>query len=324
MNSEDIIVSRSDDIQITSSDREVDLIQAFLQRFDRTHTRRAYKTDLSHFFGTSTVPIDLVRQATFVHINEYIVQLEDRGLKPSTIKRKVAAIRGFFDWLEALKLISDNPAKRQLLRRVRRVSRQDSPIVILTAHQASVLLDVASDMGEASVRNVTLIETMLHCLLRRSEAAAMNFEDVKPLGRHWILELPDTKGGSDQYVKIPSHVVDRINDHSEHYGITTGPLWLSLSNNSRGRRLSAHAIYSIVKKVSEIAGLSNIGAHTLRHTGCTLAIEAGASLQQVQTHARHNNIETTMVYIHQRDRLRDSAADFIHVKMDEPSKEKSE
>jgi hypothetical protein len=37
-------------------------------------------------------------------------------------------------------------------------------------------------------------------------------------------------------------------------------------------------------------------------------------VQQVQTHARHNNIETTMMYLHQRDKLRDSAADYIHVK----------
>jgi integrase len=65
--------------------------------------------------------------------------------------------------------------------------------------------------------------------------------------------------------------------------------------------------------MADQAGLPEIGAHTLRHTGCTLAIESGASIQQVQTHARHKNIETTMVYVHQRDRLGNSAADFINI-----------
>ena len=68
----------------------------------------------------------------------------------------------------------------------------------------------------------------------------------------------------------------------------------------------------IVNLLAVASGVSGVvGAHTLRHTGCTLAIEGGASVQQVQTHARHKNIETTMIYVHQRDRLANSAADFI-------------
>ncbi|MFV1980699.1 MAG: tyrosine-type recombinase/integrase, partial [Rhodothermia bacterium] len=97
------------------------------------------------------------------------------------------------------------------------------------------------------------------------------------------------------------------------YGISSGPLWRSLSrNDSRGRRLTPGSVYRIVKRTAEHAALAEeIGAHTLRHTGCTLAIESGATIQQVQTHARHKNIETTMTYVHQRDKLRDSAADKI-------------
>ena len=44
-----------------------------------------------------------------------------------------------------------------------------------------------------------------------------------------------------------------------------------------------------------------------------VAIEAGASLQQVRDHARHRSVETTMAYVHKRDRLADSAADFIRL-----------
>ena len=140
----------------------------------------------------------------------------------------------------------------------------------------------------------------------------MDFEHLKQIGNHWALLLPDTKGGKDQYVKIPLHVVESIQKVSELYGISKGPIWRSLSNNSRGKRLTARSIYRVVSKHSRLAGLTvHVGAHTLRHTGCTLAIEAGATVQQVQTHARHKNLETTMIYVHQRDKLADSAADFI-------------
>lgn len=296
-------------------DDNVDLVAAYLQRFDREATRRAYRNDLLDFFGSDHVQLADARAVNFLHVNKYIAQLDADGKKPTTIKRHVAAIRGFFEWLVALDLLDKNPAHRQLLRRVRSTSARDKTLIFLTAQQAQRLLDAAEDAGEAAARDRALILTLLHCVLRRSEAAAMNVDHIRPLGHYWVLDLPHTKGGSDQYVKIPAHVVDEIDAMRDVYGITEGPLWRSLSNNSRGNRLSERSIYGIVDKAAKRAGLPHeIGAHSLRHTGCTLAIEAGASLQQVQSHARHKNIETTMIYVHQRDRLKDSAADYIHIK----------
>lgn len=296
-------------------DPSVNLLPAFLHRFDRPQTRRAYRSDLVQFFGTDHVPADLARAVTFLHVNEHIAQLETRGAKATTIKRRLAAVRGFFDWLEALDLVQKNPAHKQLVRRVRGVSRRDQNIIFLTADQAQSLVHATDLAGEASQRNRALILTLLHCVLRRSEAAAMDVEHIRPVGKHWVLELPNTKGGSDQYVKVPEHVVEEIEATKEAYGFASGPVWRSLSRNaSNGNRLSPSAIYEIVRKTAANAALPvDIGAHTLRHTGCTLAIEAGASLQQVKDHARHKNVETTMVYIHQRDRLRDSAADYIEL-----------
>lgn len=301
---------------VTSLDSpDANLLPAYLHRFDRPQTRRAYENDLTQFFGTSFITADLARSVSFLHVNEHIAQLEAEARQPTTIKRRVSALRGFFDWLEALGLIGSNPAHKQLVRRVRSVTSRDQVVVFLTAEQADDLLTACDDGSPAAVRNVALVQVLLHCVLRRSEAAAMDFEHVRPLGRHWVLDLPNTKGGANQYVKVPPHVVESIDAVRDHYGFDSGPIWRSMSRNSSGgNRLSAHSIYQIVKGAAARAGIPfDIGAHTLRHTGCTLAIESGASLQQVKDHARHKNVETTMVYIHQRDRIADSAADYIKV-----------
>lgn len=141
----------------------------------------------------------------------------------------------------------------------------------------------------------------------------MNLEHLRRAGAYWVLDLPAAKGGSNQTVKVPDHVALAITDFTRQSGISAGPVWRSHSNNeSCGRRLSPSGIYTIVNRQAKVAGIDGVvGAHTLRHTGCTLAIEGGATIQQVQTHARHKNVETTMVYVHQRDRLANSAADFI-------------
>ena len=293
---------------------EANLLAAYLYRFDREQTRRAYRNDLVQFFLDDFVTIPMVRSVSFLHINQHIDEMERRGMKASSMKRRIAAIRGFFEWCEALDIIEKNPANRKLLRRIRSTTGNKS-IIFLSQMQAEKLLAATEEAGEASARDRALLVTMLHCVLRRSEAAGMDADHVRPLGHYWILDLPLAKGGADQYVKIPAHVVEEIEDMKTVYGIKNGPLWRSLSNNGRGKRLSPAAIYEIVKRTALRAGLpDDIGAHTLRHTGCTLAIEAGASLKQVQAHARHKKIETTMTYVHQRDRLRDSAADFIHLK----------
>ncbi|MEM6287096.1 MAG: tyrosine-type recombinase/integrase [Bacteroidota bacterium] len=290
-----------------------DLISLYLLRFDRPNTRRAYRQDLETFFGTSIVTLDLARSATFRHVNQFIADLEAEGKSSATIRRRTASLRGFFSWLIALGALSLNPADRQLVRRISNDDSKGKLMTVLSAIEAAQMLDSIDLSRETGVRDHALLSTLLHCVLRRSEAAAMDVEHVRRLGDHWVLDIPSAKGGSGQSVKIPTHVANILESHKRTYGYTSGPIWRSMSRNrSRGQRLSATSIYMIVNRISKASGIQGkVGAHTMRHTGCTLAIEGGASIQQVQTHARHKNIETTMRYVHQRDKLANSAADFI-------------
>ncbi|MEL6445896.1 MAG: tyrosine-type recombinase/integrase [Bacteroidota bacterium] len=301
--------------QLPSGSGTDDLLQLYLLRFDRVQTRRAYRNDMVAFFGTETISLDLARAVSFVDVNEHLRRGELAGLRPATLRRRTATLRGFFAWLVALGALDRNPADRHLVRKVRGGHYSDNALTVLTREQATRLINCVDLSTATGRRDRTLMLTMLHCVLRRSEAAAMRIEHIRQVGPYWVLDLPQTKGGADQYVKVPDYVVEEITIHTEEYMIKSGPLWKSFSNNSYGRALSDRSIYSIVKKHAGRSGLAaTVGTHTLRHTGCTLAIEQGASLQQVQAHARHKRIETTMVYIHQRDKLRDSAAD--HIRLD--------
>ncbi len=300
-------------ISAASPDLDTDLLPIYLLRFDRLQTRRAYLNDITQLFASDFVTLWMARAITFVEFNTYLSELQNSGLKSSSLQRKISSIRGFYNWLIALNLIDHNPADRQLIRRISRNTKSREVITVLTQDQAVSLLEMTCNNGECKVRDRTLLTVMIHCALRRSEAANMDLEHIRQAGAYWVLDLHHTKGGAAEYVKIPAHVVEDVQRHCAHYSVTSGPLWRSLSrNHSRGNRLSPAAIYEIVRRTARRAGLNaTVGAHTLRHTGCTLAIEAGASPQQVQTHARHKRLETTMGYIHQRDKLRDSAADYI-------------
>lgn len=296
----------------TFSDQS-DLLPLFLLRYDRPNTRRSYRRDLETFFGSDVVTLEMAREVTFPHVNEYVERLQIENKSPATVRRHVVTVRTFFAWLVALGLLPHNPADRNLVRKVSKERLQDRPLTVLTREQASALLDAVDLQKEAGPRDYALVLTLLHCVLRRSEAAAMNFEHLQQAGPYWRLLLPKAKGGANQTVKVPDRVAEQILSLKDVYGYTAGPVWRSLSRNaSRGRRLSGTSVYNIVNRAATSAGITAVvGAHTLRHTGCTLALEGGASIQQVQVHARHKNVETTMMYLHQRDRLANSAADFI-------------
>ncbi len=290
-----------------------DLIPLYLLRYDRPNTRRAYARDLATFFGSEVVTLQMAGLVTFPNVNAFIEALEMEGKSIATLRRHLASLRGFFAWLVALKMLPMNPADRHLVRRIAPDRARDRIFTVLTRDQARELIGSIDLARPTGLRDRTLIVTLLNCVLRRSEAASMNLEHLRRAGDYWVLDLPTVKGGSNQTVKVPDHVAKAITDFTVLSGIPSGPIWRSHSHNeSRGRRLSPSAIYTIVSRQAKVAGIDGVvGAHTLRHTGCTLAIEGGATIQQVQTHARHKNVETTMVYVHQRDRLANSAADFI-------------
>jgi len=290
-----------------------DLLPVYLLRFERENTRRSYLSDLTQFFGSDTVTLEQAKRISFVVVNQWISVLEETA-RPSTVQRKIAALRGFYSWLIALGALTTNPADRQLIRRGRRSAAGERVLTVLTRDQARSLIAAVDPDAPTAARDRALLLTLLHGVLRRSEARAMDFEHLRASGQYWVLELPRTKGGADQYVKLPAHVVEAIEEVRSVYGFRSGAVWRSLSNNGYGRRLSGQSIYSIASNHALRAGLlETVGAHTLRHTGCTLAIEGGATLQQVQAHARHKQLQTTMVYVHQRDRLKDNASDYINL-----------
>ena len=288
-----------------------DLVPLYLLRFDRENTRRAYRRDIGAFFGSEVVTLEMAAAVTFADVNESLRALDRAGKSPATQRRSLASLRGFFGWLVALGFLDLNPADRHLVRKVPKPS--GGLVTVLTRDQARRLLAAVDLDRETGPRDHALVSVLLHCVLRRSEASAMNVGDVRQTGPHTVLHIHRAKGGADQVVNVPAATARTLAAFVESQGYGSGPVWRSFSTNaSSGRRLSGSSIYKIVRTLGERAGIPDrVGAHTLRHTGCTLAIEGGASLQQVQHHARHKSVETTMRYVHQRDRLANNAADFI-------------
>jgi len=297
----------------------MDLLSRFLDEIESEHTRRAYRTDLTDFTGRLGISSpEGMAESSIADVRSYVRALQSEGLSVSTQQRRLSALRRFFDWLVDQGHSNRNPARTCQIDLPSSSGSEsesgDDAVSVLSTSETESLIRATDEAGRASVRDRGVLLTILYGALRRAEVAAMDVNHVRPLGRHWVIDLPAGDSWSSAYVKIPEAVVEAIEQVQDRYGIDEGALWRSLSNRNRGTRVTPDAIYKIVRRTGKRAGLGGVTVETLRQTGLRLAMDAGATVQQVQLHGRlqsASSLDRLVDTEGQSNRLSDSAVEFV-------------
>jgi len=234
---------------------------------------------------------------------------------PQTVNLRLSGARSFFRFLVNTDRILANPAaevqgvKRSKSRRHRREE-------LTTEEVRAVLADCRVDTTPEGKRDLAIITLMAFCALRSIEINRANLDNLKTEQDRMILEVQG-KGyqEADEIVIIPRDQEQVIRSWiAERKKISkTGPLFISMSNRTRGARLSLRAIRDLVKERYKMAGVvgDKKTTHSLRHSAITNAIRNGASPLQVQAMARHSSFDTTLGYIHAVNRIDNPAEDMI-------------
>lgn len=242
-------------------------------------------------------------QPTRADILAYRDYLKD-GHKPSTIQSYIIAVRLFFQWTAQEGLYPDI-AQHIKGAKLSKDHKKD----YLTSSQVKAVLGEMDRKTPQGRRDFAIFALMVTGGLRDIEVHRANIEDLRTLGDNTVLYLQG-KGREEraEYVKVPAEVERAIRaslaDRKDLDG--SQPLFISLSNNSKGGRISTRSISGIIKQSLVQAGYDSdrLTAHSLRHTAVTLSLLGGNSLQEVQQFARHSNIATTQIYAHNLDRAK--------------------
>ena len=119
------------------------------------------------------------------------------------------------------------------------------------------------------------------------------------------------KGEKTRYVPLHGIAKDLIEDYLKkggHGADTIGALFRPLRNSQGGGRekaITPDGVYKLVRKYSALLGFE-IGAHALRATAATNALDHNADIAKVQEWLGHANISTTRIYDHRKTRPEDS------------------
>jgi integrase/recombinase XerD len=272
-------------------------------------TRRAYENAVRDFMRfTGIVRPEEFRTVTRAHIIAWRDELTGRQLGGSTIRHRLASLASLFEYLCEKNAVTHNPVKG-----VERPKTEsgEGKTPALGDHQARKLLAAPPDDTIKSKRDRAILSTLLFHALRREELCKLKVRDF----RHARKGVPHLKvsgkGGKTRYLPLHPGTNALIHDYLAAAGHGTdeaGALFRPIRNNRTGRTeraITADGVYKLVRAYSAALGFE-IGAHALRATAATNALDHQADIAKVQEWLGHSNIATTRIYDHRRTRPEDS------------------
>lgn len=257
------------------------------------NTLKAYRIDLRQFFEYTREDIPDKEK-----IEDYITKLHKK-FKQKTVKRKIASIKAYYNYLEEREFIKENPFRKI------KVKFKESMILprIIPREEIEQLLNymyAQENNIEKNykywLRDIAVIEVLFATGARvyeisniREDSVNLNSGLIKIMG----------KGGKERYIQVSSgEILDLLKKYYQYNAEAikrSGFFFV----NCRGNKFTEQSIRLMLKKYTRLAGIErNITPHMFRHSFATYLIEEEVDISYVQQILGHSSIKTTQIYIH--------------------------
>lgn len=275
--------------------------ESWLQLSNRSaKTIAAYRVDLDQFCA-ATGGDRCLGTIDRRMIESWLLSLQQSGYLASSLRRKLASVRGFFrHWVDRGDLQTspvDNlrTSFGSVLRLPRTLQAEEVSDLVLGAKCRA---NESAQNGRASAlahRDAAVVRILLATGIRVAELCSLNTDDVFD---DWSFRILGK--GSRERIALLTHPQDIESLNSYLLTRTTlHPAGTSLFLNVRGHRLTTEGVRRIIRRVAFDAGISRrITPHMLRHTAATRLLEHGADLRVVQSYLGHSSIRSTERYTH--------------------------
>lgn len=263
------------------------------------NTIAAYRNDLSqlltflmHYQTADGQRVTSWDQVTPVVIQDYLFHLRDRSYASSTVARKVAAVKSFFDFLYSRDIIKADPAALLESPKVKKhiphtISHEDVELLLAAPKQHHTA---------QAIRDSALLEILYATGMRVTELVNLDMTDLD-------LEAGQLVCGANDKRRRVAHLEQTVRDALHLYMEQGRPALMvrttepALFLNHRGQRLTRQGLWLIIKRyVKEVGIQGQVTPHTLRHSFAAHLLSTGAGLREVQKRLGHASLSTTQVY----------------------------
>jgi len=259
-----------------------------------SNTISSYITDLNEYvlFLEKNYVIKDPEVITKQHIRNFIARLKRKHNTPSSISRKMSAIRSFHKYLLIEKLVTSNVSLG-----VNLPKKEKKLPTILSVEEVDALMVAADGDEPLEIRNRAMLELLYGSGLRISELLELKLSNLH-LNMGFLNIIG--KGNKERIVPIGAegaYALKRYIDKSRPYlKKVPGDI---VFVNGRGSQISRVGFYKVLKKLTLKAGImKEVSPHTLRHSFASHLLENGVDLRVVQELLGHEDISTTQIYTH--------------------------
>ena len=296
------VVERKTGTEVRKREGVDKLIDKFIASQDvKQSSKQTYRRAFKQFIEWITR--EGIADPTREDILAYKASLETQGLSALTLSSYLVAVRKFFEWAEGMKYCL-NIAKGIKGAKQSRNFKKDP----LTVDQVKELLKGIDRTSLQGKRDYAILNLLIRTGLRTIEVIRTNIEDIRQEGGEALLWIQGKgRDSKDQFVLLTEETLKPIREYLLIRGKAEekNPLFTSLSNKNKNQRLTTRSISRLVKQHLKGIGLDSrrLSAHSLRHTAITLSLMGGATIQEAQALGRHSNINTTLIYAHNINRI---------------------
>lgn len=205
-------------------------------------------------------------------------------LSEMMIYHHMYSLRMFFNWLEQLQAIEENPMSSLEFSQPRHEER-----TILTQDETKALYEACISLKERAI-----LHLFYGCGLRRNEGQKLNVNDVQ--FRSKVLYVREGKGSKSRIVPLS----ETISEDLKAYLYQERKAWYgeqAFILNKRETRMLGDGFNKALKEIQQRTTINkSVSLHSLRHSIATHLLEQGVSIEHVRDFLGHQHLESTQVY----------------------------
>ncbi len=273
-------------------------LEEFIQYLDQEkkmaqNTLEAYKSDVMDFFVfVKATGNDGLSDASNTDVVSYLLKLKEDNKSAATVNRKLASLRGYYNFLQEKGHLQVNPTIG-----IKSPKIQRKELEYLSLEEVDTLLDMP-DKSIRGMRDRAILELLYATGIRVNEIIAANVTDVNL--RIGFFTCPGEHGkariipvGRPARKAVEEYVFDArdllLKDNKSENALFV---------NYYGQRMTRQGLWKILKEYGSKAGIRNkITPHTLRNSFAVHMIQNGADLKSLQDLLGHEDISATQVYL---------------------------
>jgi site-specific recombinase XerD len=298
---------------------DVEVARGYAERSLSVATRAAYRSDIAVYRNWCETRGVQAMPASPEVVASFAATQAERGLKPSTISRRLAAIR-MLHRASGVETPTNSEIVTATMRGIRR--EHGAAPARKTAATSEIVLAMLENVGDdlKGLRDRAILTFGFATACRRSELAFLTVDHVTEVDQGLIVRIERSKTDQEavgQEVAVPRGIracpVRALRAWLTAAGIEDGPLFRRLRRGGHVTEnpISPRTIATVVKKYAALAGLDpdTFGGHSLRSGFCTSASANGATLFRLMDQTRHRSVETVRAYVRRAGLFDDHAGE---------------